>query len=144
MGQGVGPLQYLREHVYIYSNFSIDDAISQVSFPNLEEMTLESLPKLKKIRYHNLSLDSFSNLRILRVKDCTCLLNLIPPHRSFKNLKEIKVERCEALEYVFEGNVNTPIEGGVHFDGEVSFLKYIFLRKISPYTIFGKFNKNIP
>ena len=92
------------------------------------------------------------------MKDCTCLLNLIPPHRSFKNLKEIKVKRCEALEYVFErndeilqmsetlqlenqvrlnndttrgcrereyknqGNVNTPIEGGVHFDEEVSFL----------------------
>ena len=106
-------------------------------------MTLESLPELKKIWHHNLSLDSFSNLRILRVKDCTCLLNLIPPHWSFKNLKKIKVEWCEALEYVFErnnemnndttrgccereyknqGNVNTPIEGGVHFDEEVSFL----------------------
>ena len=121
-------------------------------------MTLESLPELKKIWHHNLLLDSFSNLRILRVERCPCLLNLIPPHSSFKNLKEITVAMCEALEYVFErnneilqmsetlqlkiqvgvnndttrgchkreyknqGNVNTPIEGGVHFDEEVSFL----------------------
>ena len=49
------------ECIYVYPNFSIDDVISQVSFPNLEEVTLHSVPQLKKIWHDNLSLDSFSN-----------------------------------------------------------------------------------
>ena len=67
-------------------------------------MTLEDLPKLKKIWDHNLSPHSFSNLRILTVEDCPCLLNVIPAHLmgSLNNLKEMIVRECEALEHVFD------------------------------------------
>ncbi|RVW17458.1 Disease resistance protein [Vitis vinifera] len=74
----------------------------KVSFPKLEELTLKYLPKLKDIWHHQLPFESFSNLQILRVYECPCLLNLVPTHliHNFQNLKEIDVQDCELLEHV--------------------------------------------
>ena len=75
----------------------------QASFPNLEELELDNLPKLKEIWHHQLPFGSFNNLQILQVYDCPCLLNLIPSHliQRLENLKEIDINDCEVLEHVF-------------------------------------------
>ncbi|KAJ9682527.1 hypothetical protein PVL29_018446 [Vitis rotundifolia] len=76
----------------------------QVSFPNLEKLEFNCLPKLKEIWHHQPSLESFYNLEILQVSDCSCLLNLIPSYliQRFNKLKKIDVNECEVLEYVFD------------------------------------------
>ncbi|KAL6324356.1 hypothetical protein AAG906_012960 [Vitis piasezkii] len=68
----------------------------KVSFPKLEKLTLYHVPKLKDIWHHQLPFESFSNLQILRVYECPCLLNLVPAHliHSFQNLNEIYVQDC--------------------------------------------------
>ena len=70
----------------------------------MEILQLDDLFKIKEIWHHQLPLDSFSNLRILRVKWCGSLLNLIPWRliQSFKNLKEIEVRWCSNLRHVFD------------------------------------------
>ncbi|KAL6323851.1 hypothetical protein AAG906_005847 [Vitis piasezkii] len=77
-----------------------------VSFPNLETLSLINLLKLKRIWHHQLSPRSFYNLQILEVCNCTCsdLLNLIPSHliQRFNNLKRIKAYELEVLEHVFD------------------------------------------
>eukprot|EP00261_Vitis_vinifera_P039423 XP_019080666.1 PREDICTED: uncharacterized protein LOC100248775 isoform X2 [Vitis vinifera] len=85
----------------------------KVSFSKLEELTLKDLPKLKDIWHHQLPFESFSNLQILRVYGCPCLLNLVPAHliHNFQNLKEMDVQDCMLLEHVIinlqeiDGNV---------------------------------------
>ena len=78
--------------------------ILQVLFSNLEKLELFILRELKEIWHHRLPHNSFSNLRILRVRSCRNLLNIIPCHliKSFKNLKEINVRWCGNLKYVFD------------------------------------------
>ena len=78
--------------------------ILYVLFSNLEKLKLFYLDELKEIWHHQLSRDSFPNLRILRVEDCRSLLNIIPCHliQSFKNLKEINVSWCWNLKHVFD------------------------------------------
>ncbi|WKA03428.1 hypothetical protein VitviT2T_021536 [Vitis vinifera] len=88
-------------------NTPIEDIVlfgEKVSFPNLEELKLVDLPKLKMIWHHQLSLEFFCKLRILSVHNCPCLVNLVPSHliQSFQNLKEVNVYNCEALESVFD------------------------------------------
>ncbi|WKA03412.1 hypothetical protein VitviT2T_021521 [Vitis vinifera] len=75
----------------------------RVSFPNLEKLELNDLPKLKEIWHHQLPFGSFYNLQILSVYKCPCLLNLISSHliQSFQNLKKIEVGDCKVLENVF-------------------------------------------
>lgn len=67
-------------------------------------MELNGLPKLKEIWHHQLPLEFFYNLRILSVCNCPCLVNLVSYHliQSLQNLKEINVQHCEVLEYVFD------------------------------------------
>ncbi|XP_010660191.1 probable disease resistance protein At4g27220 isoform X3 [Vitis vinifera] len=88
-------------------NTPIEDIVlfgEKVSFPNLEELKLVGLPKLKMIWHHQLSLEFFCKLRILRVHNCPRLVNLVPSHliQSFQNLKELNVYDCKALESVFD------------------------------------------
>ncbi|KAJ9682200.1 hypothetical protein PVL29_018194 [Vitis rotundifolia] len=76
----------------------------QVSFTNLEELTLGDLPKLREIWHHQLPPQSFYNLQILKVYNCPGLLNLIPSHliQRFDNLKAMDVDNCEVLKHVFD------------------------------------------
>ncbi|KAL6323834.1 hypothetical protein AAG906_005828 [Vitis piasezkii] len=88
-------------------NTPIEDIVlfgGKVSFPNLEELKLVDLPKLKMIWHHQLSLEFFCKLRILSVHNCPRLVNLVPSHliQSFQNLKEVNVYDCKALESVFD------------------------------------------
>ena len=78
--------------------------ILQVLFSNLEKLELIGLDELKEIWHHRLPHNSFSNLRILTVRRCESLLNIIPCHliQSFKNLKEIYVYKCGNLKHVFD------------------------------------------
>ena len=83
---------------------SMSCIIFQVSFPNLEKLILDDLPKLRAIWHHQHPPESFYNLQILEVYNCPGLLNLIPSHliQRFGNLKEIKVDDCEVLKHVFD------------------------------------------
>ncbi|WKA03422.1 hypothetical protein VitviT2T_021530 [Vitis vinifera] len=92
----------------------------KVSFPNLEELILNDLSKLKNIWHHQLLFGSFCNLRILRMYKCPCLLNLVPSHliHNFQNLKEIDVQDCELLEHVPQG-----IDGNVEILSKLEILK---------------------
>ena len=83
---------------------SMSCIIFQVSFPNLEKLILDDLPKLRAIWHHQHPPESFYNLQILEVYNCPGLLNLIPSHliQRFGNLKEIKVGDCEVLKHVFD------------------------------------------
>ncbi|XP_010659963.1 disease resistance protein At4g27190-like [Vitis vinifera] len=94
----------------------------KVSFPKLEELTLKYLPKLKDIWHHQLPFESFSNLQILRVYECPCLLNLVPTHliHNFQNLKEIDVQDCELLEHV---NILQENDGNVEIFSKLETLK---------------------
>ncbi|XP_034707669.1 disease resistance protein At4g27190-like isoform X2 [Vitis riparia] len=76
----------------------------KASFPNLENLILYDLPKLRDIWHHQLPLGSFDNLKILEVQNCLGLFNLIPSHliQRFDNLKELKVDNCEVLKHVFD------------------------------------------
>ncbi|KAJ9682531.1 hypothetical protein PVL29_018450 [Vitis rotundifolia] len=90
-----------------YVNTLIEDIVlfgEKVSFSNLEKLKLNGLPKLKMIWHHQLSLEFFSKLQILRVCNCPRLVNLVPSNliQSFRNLKEVDVCNCEVLECVFD------------------------------------------
>ena len=94
----------------------------QVSFPKLEKLTLYHVPKLKDIWHHQLPFESFSNLQILRVQECPCLLNLVPAHliHSFQILKEIDVQDCELLKHVI---ILQEIDGNVEILSKLETLK---------------------
>ena len=78
--------------------------IFQASFPNLENLILYDLPKLREIWHHQLPLGSINNLQILKVQNCLGLFNLIPSHliQRLDNLKELEVNNCEVLKRVFD------------------------------------------
>ncbi|KAJ9682228.1 hypothetical protein PVL29_018217 [Vitis rotundifolia] len=101
----------------------------KVSFPKLEDLTLGHLPKLKDIWHHQLPFESFSNLQILRVYGCPCLLNLVPAPliHSFQNLKEIVVQHCELLEHVI---VLQEINGNVEILPKLETLKMELLPRL--------------
>ncbi|KAJ9682219.1 hypothetical protein PVL29_018209 [Vitis rotundifolia] len=67
-----------------------------VSFPNLEKLTLDGLPKLKMIWHHQLSLESFCKLQILYVQDCPRLLSF-SKFKDFHHLKELTIINCGML-----------------------------------------------
>ena len=103
--------------------------MSQVLFPNLEELELDGLPKLKDIWHHQLPFGSFYNLQVLKVYHCSCLLNLIPSSliKSFQNLKKIKVAYCEVLEHVI---VLQGIDGNVEIFPKLETLKLEYLPRL--------------
>ncbi|KAJ9682203.1 hypothetical protein PVL29_018197 [Vitis rotundifolia] len=109
---------------YLSTNARTEDSFfsHKVSFPKLQDLTLKNLPKLKDIWHHQLPFESFSNLQILRVYRCPCLLNLVPAPliHSFQNLKEIDVQRCELLEHVI---VLQEIDGNVEILPKLETLK---------------------
>ncbi|XP_039162974.1 disease resistance protein At4g27190-like [Eucalyptus grandis] len=75
----------------------------QVSLPQLESLTLSELPKLKEIWSSQFPLD-VSNLKFLKVEDCTFLLSIIPSNILLKlrNLEAITIERCHLIREVFD------------------------------------------
>ena len=115
-------------------------------------MTVQGLPQLKKIWHENLSLDSFSNLQILRVESCDALEYVFDLNEILQNPETLPLENqvgskndstrgcfssfvpvsshnlkhisicCRGKEDKAQRNVITPIEGTMHFDEKVSFL----------------------
>ncbi|XP_059598364.1 uncharacterized protein LOC100251264 isoform X4 [Vitis vinifera] len=68
----------------------------KVSFPNLEELTLDGLPKLTMIWHHQLSLESFRRLEILSVCNCPRLLSF-SKFKDFHHLKDLSIINCGML-----------------------------------------------
>ncbi|KAJ9682205.1 hypothetical protein PVL29_018199 [Vitis rotundifolia] len=78
----------LREDVVLFDG--------KVSFPNLEELSLDGLPELKMIWPHQLSLAFFCKLRILSVCDCPRLLSF-SKFKDFHHLKDLSIINCGML-----------------------------------------------
>ncbi|KAJ4701113.1 Disease resistance protein [Melia azedarach] len=76
----------------------------KVGFPSLEVLIVLQMHNLRKIWEHQLSLESFCKIKILRVEDCNKLLNIFPSNMlgRLQILEYLDVINCDSLEEVFE------------------------------------------
>ncbi|TYJ12397.1 hypothetical protein E1A91_A11G346900v1 [Gossypium mustelinum] len=76
----------------------------KVAFPKLENLTISHLRNVKWIWYKQLRSKLFSNLKELKVEHCDALLNIFPPFflGDFKRLEKLIVADCASLEEVFQ------------------------------------------
>ncbi|KAF8032381.1 hypothetical protein BT93_D1330 [Corymbia citriodora subsp. variegata] len=75
-----------------------------VHFPSLEELTLLSLCKLRRIWHNELPEESFCKLASILVRDCENLSHIFPSTliERFQRLKMIEVVECTSLEALME------------------------------------------
>ncbi|KAJ6694550.1 hypothetical protein OIU85_005250 [Salix viminalis] len=73
-----------------------------VDFPFLVSVSLDNLNKLEKICNGQPVAESFSKLRILKVKSCPMLKNLfsLPMERGLLQLEEISIIDCKIMEVI--------------------------------------------
>ncbi|GMI79638.1 hypothetical protein HRI_001633100 [Hibiscus trionum] len=75
-----------------------------VAFPSLRKIKISRLRNVKRIWYNQLHADSFSNLKELKVEYCNALLNIFPIFlpKVFQKLEMLTVTDCASLEEVFQ------------------------------------------
>eukprot|EP00257_Ricinus_communis_P022602 XP_015582379.1 uncharacterized protein LOC8285801 [Ricinus communis] len=75
----------------------------KVSFPDLEELHIIYMHKLKMIWFDKLQADSFGKLKVLKVKYGNELLKIFPSEmwRRFHAVEELEILNCVLLEEVF-------------------------------------------
>lgn len=69
----------------------------------MEDLKVAGIP-VKELWQHQLSREYFGKLKILKVKRCLQLLNVIPPFmfKRLQSLESLIVESCTALKYVYD------------------------------------------
>ncbi|TQD94414.1 hypothetical protein C1H46_019965 [Malus baccata] len=85
----------------------------KVGFPSLEILFMWDLPKLKTIFHSQLHSDSFGKLRIMDVRRCHCLINIIRPSimGRLNALQFLKIEQCQSLQVVYDTSSTTQLNG---------------------------------
>ncbi|GMN68208.1 hypothetical protein TIFTF001_037263 [Ficus carica] len=83
------------------------------AFPVLESLRLMRLRNLERICHGKLPQDSFKNLREVRVSRCDKLKNVFPLS-IFKRLHSIQVNNCKMMEEIV-GHVRSEDDGAVQF-----------------------------
>ncbi|KAJ7950393.1 Disease resistance protein [Quillaja saponaria] len=94
------------KHVLVQNNAEIKYIIGgilhpYVSFPKLESMVLNNLGNLEAICNKQLMVNSFGNLRTMKVRNCNNMKNLFTfTSGFFQLLFELEVSECESLEEI--------------------------------------------
>ncbi|KAJ6434502.1 hypothetical protein OIU84_018087 [Salix udensis] len=103
-GQGFPSLKHLHIQNSLEIRYIVDSTMSSpiVAFPFLVSLSLDNLNKLEKICNGQPVAESFSKLRILKVKSCPMLKNLFSLHmqRGLLQLEEISIIDCEIMEVI--------------------------------------------
>ncbi|KAK8514666.1 hypothetical protein V6N12_057563 [Hibiscus sabdariffa] len=75
-----------------------------VAFPSLRKIKISHLRNVKRIWYNQLHADSFSNLKELKVEYCNALLNIFPCFlpKVFQVFEILTITDCASLEEVFQ------------------------------------------
>lgn len=76
----------------------------QVTFPMLEVLKIKGLDNLKDIWHPQFPVESFHQLRVLNVKRCHKLLNVVSSNmmKGLRNLQEFSVKEHDSVEIIFE------------------------------------------
>ncbi|KAI4353030.1 hypothetical protein L6164_002008 [Bauhinia variegata] len=97
------------KHLYIQNNAeikhiidSIDWIASQQSFPKLETLTLQNLNNLEKICHGQLMVNSFSNLKEIKIKSCDRLRYLLSCSlaNQLPQLLQLEVSECKSMKTI--------------------------------------------
>ncbi|KAB5529212.1 hypothetical protein DKX38_019293 [Salix brachista] len=103
-GQGFPSLKHLHIQNSLEIRYIVDSTMSSpiVAFPFLVSLSLDNLNKLEKICNGQPVAESFSKLRILKVKSCPMLKNLFSLHmeRVLLQLEEISIIDCKIMEVI--------------------------------------------
>ncbi|KAF6169740.1 hypothetical protein GIB67_004132 [Kingdonia uniflora] len=85
---------------------NVEEQVPETIFPNLEELKLSSMYRLKAIWNGPLIERSFEKLEVLEIYNCNELVNVLPSllWTRLQNLEEIKISYCPRLEKVFESD----------------------------------------
>uniref|UniRef100_A0A6N2LEU2 AAA+ ATPase domain-containing protein n=1 Tax=Salix viminalis TaxID=40686 RepID=A0A6N2LEU2_SALVM len=103
-GQGFPSLKHLHIQNCLEIRYIVDSTMLSpvVDFPFLVSLSLDNLNKLEKICNGQPVAESFSKLRILKVKSCPMLKNLFSLHmeRGLLQLEEMTIIDCEIMEVI--------------------------------------------
>ncbi|KAJ6434493.1 hypothetical protein OIU84_018081 [Salix udensis] len=103
-GQGFPSLKHLHIQNSLEIRYIVDSTMLSpiVAFPFLVSLPLDNLNKLEKICNGQPVAESFSKLRILKLKSCPMLKNLFSLHmeRVLLQLEEISIIDCEIMEVI--------------------------------------------
>ncbi|KAB5529266.1 hypothetical protein DKX38_019347 [Salix brachista] len=103
-GQGFPSLKHLHIQNSLEIRYIVDSTMLSpiVDFPFLVSLSLDNLNKLEKICNGQPVAESFSKLRILKVKSCPMLKNLFSLHmeRGLLQLEEISIIDCKIMEVI--------------------------------------------
>ncbi|KAJ6380304.1 hypothetical protein OIU76_016879, partial [Salix suchowensis] len=103
-GQGFPSLKHLHIQNSLEIRYIVDSTMLSpvVDFPFLVSLSLDNLNKLEKICNGQPVVESFSKLRILKVKSCPMLKNLfsLPMERGLLQLEEVSIIDCEIMEVI--------------------------------------------
>ncbi|KAJ6757128.1 hypothetical protein OIU74_026388 [Salix koriyanagi] len=103
-GHGFPSLKHLHIQNCLEIRYIVDSTMLSplVDFPFLVSLSLDNLNKLEKICNGQPVAESFSKLRILKVKSCPMLKNLFSLHmeRGLLQLEEISIIDCKIMEVI--------------------------------------------
>ncbi|KAB5529260.1 hypothetical protein DKX38_019341 [Salix brachista] len=103
-GQGFPSLKHLHIQNSLEIRYIVDSTMLSpvVDFPFLVSLSLDNLNELEKICNGQPMAESFSKLRILKVKSCPMLKNLFSLHmeRVLLQMEEISIIDCEIMEVI--------------------------------------------
>ncbi|GAU35302.1 hypothetical protein TSUD_389270 [Trifolium subterraneum] len=126
----------LLRHLHIQNNAKMKHIVyslegKQVSFPNLETLSINNLENLEQICHGPLAINSFGKLSVIKVKNCAQLTYLLSLSmiRRLSNLSEIEVCRCNSMKNIVLGDCNSSADDNFLPDEKVE------LRSLSSLTL---------